>query len=650
MLFGELEMKIPRTIHKVFRAGALGLAWALLLVADGRSGTPAEEHPGSVWVTQLIDRHLEAIGGKALVQRITSGEVSLLGQQGAYPFAMRLRYRADGKLAFDIARPRGPGVHQVRDTNGLWWQYDAGRYADIKSEKERLVLWAMTIGLDPTSWFRINETFNDYRYGGRETLGDRDVNVLKAATPRGGVATLYFEVTTGLLIRVDDTTLGEYREFGGVKLPRKIRQGPDFLLEANANLFNRPLGDNLFDKPPLAGSLIEKAELAHVLYQTAQREGGLLGIVRAPAPLPLIRMPLLEWPKTGAVPPFHMDLCGLDLSGLDLRPQGAGLRQADFDSKTIWPGNLPPEFEPARIMEIARNPGLGLRRLHTQGLTGKGVGIALIDQPLLVDHQEYRDRLRLYEEIHVRKDCPATVPGCAAASIAAGKTTGVAPEADLYYLALTPNSSREEEVADTDLTWIARAIERILEVNQRLPNAAKIRVIGISAGRNPNLAGHVEYQRAVAKAKAVRVLVLAPEFESVPGLAFQGLGRKILADPDLPASYGPGSRWEKSFVDGSQRFAPGQRLLVPMDARAVASPAGTNDYVFHPQGAATEPIPYLAGLYALACQAKPDLSPEGFVAHALQTGNTVEVTDDPNKLMLGTIANPAALVEVLTRK
>lgn len=635
-----------RFMQKMIMAGALGLAWVWLLPTAGRGEPPAEAHPGSVWVTQLIDRHLEAIGGKALVQRITSGEVSLLGQQGAYPFAMRLSYRVDGKLAFDLIRPRGSGVHQVRDTNGLWWRYEGGRYLDVKKEKERLDLWAMTVGLDPTSWFRINETFTEYRYGGREALGGRDVNVLKAATAQGGVATLYFEVTTGLLIRVDDTTLGDYREFGGVKLPRQLRQGADFLLEANANLFNRPLADSVFDKPPLAGSLIEKSELAYAHYLIAQREGN-LGITRAPAPLSLVRMPLLEWPKAGADRPFPMDLCGLDLSGLDLRPHEAGLNRADFDSRTLWPVNLPPRFDPAKIRQLGNNPGLGLRRLHAQGLTGKGIGIAIIGLPLLVDHQEYRDRLRLYEETHVRMDSPATVPGAAAASIAAGKTAGVAPGADLYYFALTPNAPREGEVAETDLTWIARAIARILEVNQGLPDTAKIRVIGVAAGGHPKQQGHTEYQRAVAQAKAARMLVLAPEWESVPGLAFAGLGRENLADPELPTSYGPGRRWAKSYLDGSRRFAPGRRLLVPMDARTTASPTGPEDYVFQSQGAALTPIPYLAGLYALACQAKPDLTPEEFVARALQTGSTVEVARDPAKLALGTIANPAALVEAL---
>ena len=54
-------------------------------------------------------------------------------------------------------------------------------------------------------------------------------------------------------------------------------------------------------------------------------------------------------------------------------------------------------------MEIGKNPGLNIRKLHKEGLTGKGIGIAIIDQNLLVDHSEYKDQLRMYEEIHIQK-------------------------------------------------------------------------------------------------------------------------------------------------------------------------------------------------------------------------------------------------------
>ena len=40
-------------------------------------------------------------------------------------------------------------------------------------------------------------------------------------------------------------------------------------------------------------------------------------------------------------------------------------------------------------MSLGRNPGLKVRELHQVGITGKGIGIGIIDTALLVDHVEY---------------------------------------------------------------------------------------------------------------------------------------------------------------------------------------------------------------------------------------------------------------------
>ncbi len=164
---------------------------------------------------------------------------------------------------------------------------------------------------------------------------------------------------------------------------------------------------------------------------------------------------------------WQVDLRSTDVSGLDLDGRLDDLLYADFDSKTIWPEKLSDGFDPDKLMEIGKNPGLGLRQLHASGITGKGVGVAIIDQTLLVDHVEYKDQLKMYEEIHNRIG-PAAMHGPAVASIAVGKSVGVAPEADLYYIA---ESHENNDVMD--LTWFAESIDRIVEVNKMLPKDQK---------------------------------------------------------------------------------------------------------------------------------------------------------------------------------
>jgi hypothetical protein len=283
-------------------------------------------------------------------------------------------------------------------------------------------------------------------------------------------------------------------------------------------------------------------------------------------------------------------------------------------------------------MELGKNPGLGIRRLHQQGITGKGIGVAVIDQDLLVDHVEYSDRLRLYEEIHSGGD-QAQMHGPAVASIAAGKTVGVAPGADLYYIAEIHGVFRSDGF-DWDFSYLARSVDRILEANKQLPGPNKIRVISISVGWGPHQRGYTEICAAVERAKHEGVFVVSSSLsETYQGeLNFHGLGREPMADPDRYESYRPGLWWLDQFYgqnvpSGSAR----ETLLVPMDSRCTASPTGTEDFVFYREGGWSWSIPYIAGLYALACQVNPDISPEVFWAKAIETGDSVEI---PAKRMM----------------
>jgi hypothetical protein len=373
-----------------------------------------------------------------------------------------------------------------------------------------------------------------------------------------------------------------------------------------------------------------------------------LEIVRRPAPLAMLRnrgaltkLPSYD-PKSGKN--WQVDLRGRDVTALDLRERLADLRFADFDSGTRWPERRPAGFEPRAILELNRSPGLGVRALHARGVTGAGVGIGIIDQALLVEHGEYRERLRCYEEIHWRGE-QAQMHGPAVASIAVGKTVGVAPAADLYYIA-EMHGERKGAKFEWDFTWLAQSITRMLEINAGLPSARKIRVISISVGWSPPQKGHAETMAAVEQANRAGVFVISTALSRTHGLEFHGLGRDQMSDPERPESYGPGQWWAQSFW-GGVRFAPGQRLLVPMDARTTASPTGADDYVYYSTGGWSWSVPWIAGLYALACQVRPEITPAVFWAEALRTGRRIRIKWKGEEVEFGTITDPVALIEGL---
>jgi hypothetical protein len=224
--------------------------------------------------------------------------------------------------------------------------------------------------------------------------------------------------------------------------------------------------------------------------------------------------------------------------------------------------------------EAAANPGEEVRRLHARGLTGRNVAIAIIDGPLLTEHREYADRLRWYDEIDVAPGDPARWHATAVASIAAGKTVGVAPEADLYFVGLGMIWSREpignlfvafRRATHTGMP-LALAIRRILEMSRRLPPGRRIRVMSISVGGGPRLFGLNQTEAAMAEARQAGIFVSTLDLH--------------------PGRLGPVT---------------------------VASPAGPEAYTTFKQPAGSWAIAYWAGRYALACQEDPSMTPERFL-------------------------------------
>jgi hypothetical protein len=337
------------------------------------------------------------------------------------------------------------------------------------------------------------------------------------------------------------------------------------------------------------------------------------------------------------------DLRSRDLSALDLRSTTPPLSMSDFDDRTEWPApdRMPADFNPGQILELGKNPGMGVRQLHAQGITGRGVGIAIIDTLLLVDHAEYKPNLDWYEEIDARRGDAARMHAAAVASIAVGRTAGVAPGARLFFIG----------VGDNPIPYLraysafARGVRRVVELNQRLPEGKKIRVLSMSTGWSPGVPGAEELENAVNDAKASGIFVVSTVLDRSYGFRFAGLGRPVFADPDRVESYEPTLSWTGQFYQ--DRWRAQDRLLVPKDSRTTASPTGNSEYVFYRAGGLSWSVPYIAGAYALATQADPRITPERFWKLAMHTGRTITLRRGTEEIPFGPVIDPQAIVAAL---
>jgi hypothetical protein len=397
------------------------------------------------------------------------------------------------------------------------------------------------------------------------------------------------------------------------------------------------------------------------------------GLVRDVPPVKLTReVPIAleessKYTRWIATDTGYADIRWLDCRNLneaDLHTLLKSVPNISFNSDTIWPDDLSAGYDPGKIMEQGKNPGLGVRSLHSQGITGEGVSIAIIDQVMFTGHVEYKDNLALYEEIHVLPTEQASMHGSAVSSIAVGKNCGVALGAKLYYWAVnvikdpTQKSSQYTDDTIAFSSGIAVAIDRILEINDSLPKDQKIRVISIARGFSDlNDEGVQTFLDAVNRAKKAGIFVITTstylyyDFIDLE-TDFAGLGKADYAgDPDELSTYTLGT-WEQ--------FAPeaySKKLLVPMDARTTADFTGSEDYVFYSDGGYSWVAPYLAGLYALAVQVKPDITPKEFWKTALETASertfkihtpqTVANAFEAESFAFRHVINPVALIEAL---
>lgn len=340
---------------------------------------------------------------------------------------------------------------------------------------------------------------------------------------------------------------------------------------------------------------------------------------------------------------FGYDMRSCDVSEVDFG-SFEDLSEISFDSNTKWPTILPSGFDPDAILEYNMNPGLGIRELHERGITGEGIGIAIIDQALLTKHEQYKDNLMLYEKIHCRDEF-AQMHGCAVASIAVGKEIGVAPGAKLYYIASTFGHNDQGQFS-FDASIIADCIIRILEINNYLPQESRIRVISVSQGYREDDKGYKELVDAIATANKEGILVITTSLMRTYGFDLLGLSRDYWSDPDDPNIYVPSYWYEDLFYTRPDNYGD-KYIFVPVGSRTVADSTGIKKYQISKAGGMSWGVPWFAGFYALCCQVNPDITPQKFISVVKNTAQESTFLHEGNIYHFQQIVDPICAVEYL---
>ncbi|MBN2593770.1 MAG: hypothetical protein JXA81_09705 [Sedimentisphaerales bacterium] len=284
-----------------------------------------------------------------------------------------------------------------------------------------------------------------------------------------------------------------------------------------------------------------------------------------------------------------------DMSKLELSGRQGLIRTLTFNIGTVWPADdkLPAGQNPRMIMRESMNFGLGIRQIHQQGITGKGVNVAIIDQPLFLDHPEFKGKIVEYHDTGCGSE--SSMHGPAVASLLVGTNCGTAPGARLYYAAAPSWLG--------DSAFYAKALEWIMEKNAGLADGDKIRAVSVSAapsGRgSPFSKNNDLWVQACNRALDEGILVLDCTSD-------YGFISSCWCDPNEPESV---AKCKLGFP-GMKGWHRSEKLMTPCSVRTTAEHYEKDKagYQYTGRGGLSWGIPYATGVLALGWQINPDLT------------------------------------------
>jgi outer membrane lipoprotein-sorting protein len=237
---------------------------AVAAFAQGAPQKPATDEKSAALpsVDQILDKYVQAIGGKAAIEKQTSRvskgtfEIAAFGATGT----AEVYAKAPNKAA-SVINVAGYGVVQEGFDGKAAWAVDPQNGMRDKSGVE---LAATKLDAEFLKPVKIKQLYPKIVVKGKDKVGDKEVYVLEATPVESSVEIWYFDTQTGLILREDieregpqgkqsiQSFLDDYRSVDGVKIPFKFHQvTPAFTIDIKFDEIkgNVPIDDAKFNKP-----------------------------------------------------------------------------------------------------------------------------------------------------------------------------------------------------------------------------------------------------------------------------------------------------------------------------------------------------------------------------------------------------------------
>jgi len=212
-------------------------------------------------IDQMLERHIEAIGGKSASEKITTRVT-----KGSF---VQISSQTNSSLTFEwYQKAPNKFLHMRSDGSQKGFNGAIGWIKGNRSELRNLSGEQLAFLKRQSDFYwdrNLSELYAKISFIRKDKVNNRDVYVFEATPSDGKPDTLYFDAETALLLRLDyyfeaikgkpeptETYFEDYREVDGVKLPftqRQVGSGYTMTIKVYEVKHNIPIDDAKFDGP-----------------------------------------------------------------------------------------------------------------------------------------------------------------------------------------------------------------------------------------------------------------------------------------------------------------------------------------------------------------------------------------------------------------
>ena len=229
---------------------------------DTKAAGPAQAATVAPTVEQILDRYVQALGGRAAIEKLNTREAVGTFTIAGTPLKGTVESygKAPNKLAIFT---RVPGLGDIFEgyDGTVSWSFDP---TNGLRERTGLELAQSQFDAEFYKDMKLKELYSKMELKGTEKIGGREAYRIIATAPKGSPEKLYFDVQTGLLVRNDAVREGpqgktafevyfdDYREVDGIKFPfvqRWTTSDYSATIKYDSVKHNGAIDDSKFSKP-----------------------------------------------------------------------------------------------------------------------------------------------------------------------------------------------------------------------------------------------------------------------------------------------------------------------------------------------------------------------------------------------------------------